>query len=157
MGSTSRARPESESAGSSIGALGGSVVASTGDLVLSAVDQHHRRLAERHAGSIDIDSGSTVSVSSLSAGSAVFITSAGAMTLGGVTASNGIVDLLATGAASDITLGASITATNTGLTAAQPGIRAVAGRDVLLSSTTGLTTLGSGGITLQALGSGGAT
>ena len=31
------------------------------------------------------------------------------MTLGGVTASNGIVDLLATGAASDITLGANIT------------------------------------------------
>jgi hypothetical protein len=72
------------------------------------------------------------------------------MTLGGVTASNGIVDLLATGAASDITLGANITATNTGLTAAQPGIRAVAGRDVLVGSTTSLTTLGSGGITLQA-------
>ena len=72
------------------------------------------------------------------------------MNLGGVTASNGIVDLLATGATSDITLGASISATNSGLTVAQPGIRAVAGRDLLLASTTGLTTLGSGGITLQA-------
>ncbi|MBL8338153.1 MAG: hypothetical protein JNM97_15400, partial [Rhodoferax sp.] len=138
------------SAGSSIGSLGGAITASTGDLVLSAATGITADALVATLGSIDVDSGAPVTITSLSAGSAVFVDAAGSISLGTVNAGNGIVDLHATGAASDITLGGSVTATNTGLTATQPGIRAVAGRDLLLASTTDLTTLGSGGITLQA-------
>jgi len=61
-----------------------------------------------------------------------------------------VIALTATGAASDISLTGAVSATNSGLTAVQPGINVTAGRDILITSTANLSTTTSGGIRLQA-------
>ena len=61
-----------------------------------------------------------------------------------------MIALTATGINSDISLNGNLLATNTGLTAAQNGITVNAGRDILVASTTNITTASSGALRLAA-------
>ncbi len=139
-------------AGTTIGQTGSPIVATTGGLILSANSTITTDALTATLGAVQINAGAGVSTSAINAGTSVTVGSAAAMTLGNLTASNGLIALTAAGAASDISLLGDVSATNTGLLATQAAISATAGRDLRMASTASMATVTSGGINLNAGG-----
>jgi fibronectin-binding autotransporter adhesin len=101
------------------------------------------------AGQIDINSTGGVTAGALAAGSGITVDGTATISLGALTAGNGVIAVNGTGAATDVILGGTVQATNSGLLANQYGIDISAGRDIRVASTSNLTALTSGGIRLQ--------
>ena len=97
-----------------------------------------------------------ISGGSLSAGNDIGLNSATGLVMGAMTAGtggNGVITIANTGAASDISLNGAVQATNAALADNVAAVTMTSGRDILIASTTNLSSITSGAIKLNAAAS----
>ena len=133
-----------------ISALGGSIVANTGNAVVnSSAGSVALTSLSATAGVITVGAATTLDTGTLNANAGLNLSGGSTLTFGPLSTSTGTIVLNATGATSDLILNGDVNIATTGLAAGQAAFSATAGRDVLLASTTDITTA-SGAVALQA-------